>query len=759
MKLLLENWKEFLVEENDELSEMATAWKKRGLTGPYKLKSGEMGSTLEVLKQYVTPDNEKPTHFIHFGGVGHRDTRPDPKLGELDRGPQFKFGINPRSNYNTPAGIYSFPLSEEIYRQLEMGSLPFAQDEPFILLFKPKETLPIIYTSEDIPDDEYKEYIEDLFSQDMIDTELKGRMKTLKVTSGRGWDEEDVKDSLEFLEKGKKEIEELSTKGTWATKSRNSTSRWEKLANIPQQFFGKIVNRAIEIYGKKAYGIEHFDMDGYRAFRIPPYYQKAGITDKEINIQHLRNVFDNSKRPEEEAESMSQSKGWRPRTIEAMMYDRAGAIIIQDIVGPLYRDGAPNWEEAARNYVQELKLVKNEKYNRTHHSNINFQEEGESDEDYYLRLIDQFQDFLTSAVTGDIAFSFIEATEEIMEKEKKEDEFGFYTPPLGDEWHARDLEFVRKAEASAKSYLTDSMRGKFIETNSGYLWNLTRLAANENPVRWNVILRRLGIGGIVDDRGTGHIHSAEPEQAVFFSKADPEKNVELIKVLPNTHTKKKIKRRRMTGPLQDLRNLIKQITSEIHPDPKFKVDQALIDGVSTYINNMNMDKFFFSHTADEGEKLEALKELKNSGYRILHDYFVRSYALGSFYELDILADEFYEQIPKINSKQTHAAKREIRYALGMARDQLKFWRNDFATTDQEADKMLSGETNTMRASIAEKFAKIDEYMRDFKDISNDALEGVLTDPGEDENKPSTWKEGKKTKSPNYLDRKWDWIVE
>ena len=181
MKLLLENWKEFLVEENDEISEMATAWKKRGLAGPYKLKSGEMGSTLDALKQYVTPDNEKPTHFIHFGGVGHRDTRPDPKLGELDRGPQFKFGINPRSNYNTPTGIYSFPLSEEIYRQLEMGSLPFAQDEPFILLFKPKETLPIIYTSEDIPDDEYKDYIEDLFSQDMIDTELKGRMKTLKV--------------------------------------------------------------------------------------------------------------------------------------------------------------------------------------------------------------------------------------------------------------------------------------------------------------------------------------------------------------------------------------------------------------------------------------------------------------------------------------------------------------------------------------------------------------------------------------------------
>ena len=777
MKLLLENWKEFVVEENDELSEMATAWKKRGLAGPYKLKSGEMGSTLDALKQYVTPDNEKPTHFIHFGGVGHRDTRPDPKLGELDRGPQFKFGINPRSNYNTPTGIYSFPLSDEIFRQLEMGSLPFAQDEPFILLFKPKETLPIIYTSEDIPDDEYREYIEKLFSQEMIDVEFKGRMKTLKVAGSRGWDKEDVKDSLGFLEIGKKEIEELSTKGTWATRSRNSTSRWEKLANIPQQFFGKIVNRAIEIYAKKAYGATKLPP----AFDIPAYYQKAGITEKELNIQHLRNIFDNSKRPTEWAETMSQASP--PRTIEAMMYDRAGAIIIQDIVGPLYRDGEPNWEEATRNYVQELKLVKNAKYNRTHHSNINFQEEGESDEDYYLRLIDQFQDFLTSAVTGDIAFSFIEATEEIMEKEKEEDEFGFYTPPLGNEWHPRDLAFVRKSEAGAKAYLTDSMRGDFQETNSGYLWNLTREAANGDAVRWNVILRRLGIGGIVDDRGTGHIHSAEPEQAVFFSKADPEKNVELIKVFPNTHTKKKITRRRMTGPLQDLRNLIKQITSEIHPDPKFKVDQTLIDGVGTYITNLNMDKFFFSHTAaDEGEKLEALKELKEAGYRIMHDYFVRSYALGSFYELDILADDLYEQIPKGDTEQRHRAAREVSRALGVARDQLKFWRNDFTTTDQEADKMLAG--NTMRASIIEKFAKIDEYMRDFKEIAADAIETVLSDPGEDENKPSTWKddpdedegkpsawkfpdvdwdahkaslkEGKKTKELKYSAARWGW---
>ena len=53
-----------------------TAWKKRGLAGPYRLKSGEMGGALDILKQYVTPDGQKPTHFIHFGKVEEGELEP-----------------------------------------------------------------------------------------------------------------------------------------------------------------------------------------------------------------------------------------------------------------------------------------------------------------------------------------------------------------------------------------------------------------------------------------------------------------------------------------------------------------------------------------------------------------------------------------------------------------------------------------------------------------------------------------------------------
>jgi hypothetical protein len=86
----------------------------------------------------------------------------------------------------------------------------------------------------------------------------------------------------------------------------------------------------------------------------------------------------------------------------------------------------------------------------------------------------------------------------------------------------------------------------------------------------------------------------------------------------------------------------------------------------------------------------------------------------------------------------------------------------------------------IRSMIVQKFEKIDDIMQDFKEIAADSLADALKNPGEDEDKPSTWKgveQGpgteweskmadlfedtgkKKTKSPNYLGRKWDWIVE
>ena len=79
-KRLIKEWKAFAAENDSQVSEMATAWKKKGLEGPYKLKSGKLGSTLDVIKQYVTPDGSVPTYFMHLGGIREKDVEPVKKL-------------------------------------------------------------------------------------------------------------------------------------------------------------------------------------------------------------------------------------------------------------------------------------------------------------------------------------------------------------------------------------------------------------------------------------------------------------------------------------------------------------------------------------------------------------------------------------------------------------------------------------------------------------------------------------------------------
>lgn len=52
-----------------------------------------------------------------------------------------KLGINPRSGYNTPVGIYSYPLVTEIMDNIEkrgLSGVPYMGEMPYIWLFRPK---------------------------------------------------------------------------------------------------------------------------------------------------------------------------------------------------------------------------------------------------------------------------------------------------------------------------------------------------------------------------------------------------------------------------------------------------------------------------------------------------------------------------------------------------------------------------------------------------------------------------------------------
>lgn len=51
-------------------------------------------------------------------------------------------GINPKTKFSTPNGIYGYPLKESIGKYL-----PFASDRPIVVVYKPKPNVPVIRTS------------------------------------------------------------------------------------------------------------------------------------------------------------------------------------------------------------------------------------------------------------------------------------------------------------------------------------------------------------------------------------------------------------------------------------------------------------------------------------------------------------------------------------------------------------------------------------------------------------------------------------
>lgn len=55
-----------------------------------------------------------------------------------------KLGVNPKSQYNTPLGIYCYPLTAKYKEHLLKGTLPFAGNQPYVQLFKIKSDARIL---------------------------------------------------------------------------------------------------------------------------------------------------------------------------------------------------------------------------------------------------------------------------------------------------------------------------------------------------------------------------------------------------------------------------------------------------------------------------------------------------------------------------------------------------------------------------------------------------------------------------------------
>ena len=51
-----------------------------------------------------------------------------------------KVGLNPRTKFNTPAGVYFYPLNPEYYEKLVKNKLPYASEKPYVGVVRLKDT-------------------------------------------------------------------------------------------------------------------------------------------------------------------------------------------------------------------------------------------------------------------------------------------------------------------------------------------------------------------------------------------------------------------------------------------------------------------------------------------------------------------------------------------------------------------------------------------------------------------------------------------
>lgn len=108
-----------------------------------------------------------------------------------------KIGINPKSSFNTPNGIYTYPL-KEIWKHVENDTIPFGDDRRFCWIIKRNKGNFVNDLSKDYKDSDYKKDIK----------------KIEKMLSGLKEFGENRHKSLETLEEAMEDLLEEVNKAT-----------------------------------------------------------------------------------------------------------------------------------------------------------------------------------------------------------------------------------------------------------------------------------------------------------------------------------------------------------------------------------------------------------------------------------------------------------------------------------------------------------------------------------------------------------------
>lgn len=96
---------------------------------------------MDSYKEYVLSLLEAQRYFTQSGYERLKKYKDDPNIFISYRSIN-KLGINPKSEFNTPNGIYAYPIKEiwdNIENRKSSSSVPYAGENPYIYVFKVKE--------------------------------------------------------------------------------------------------------------------------------------------------------------------------------------------------------------------------------------------------------------------------------------------------------------------------------------------------------------------------------------------------------------------------------------------------------------------------------------------------------------------------------------------------------------------------------------------------------------------------------------------
>ena len=516
-----QKWKKFLYE--DDIEE-ATAAKKRGI---------ELPTVLDELKKYSTSITQIPTHYITFSDVN-------------------KVGVNPKSSFETPLGIYTYPVNDVILDQLTKGKIPFASERKFMHLVKPREGANILHTvTSEIPSDEYfnagdfRDAVLKLYRPNMVNKFTKKTPRFDWTSGGYVSDLVEVPKLYQSHEKFKKSVEQGQTENPdgAGTDLKHILSNEDEEYFLESQFSDPEIKDSIEEIKK------YFDYPPEQgAYNRADYFTQMM---RQIIRRTVRGEFDGSQAAVDEVHKFMRLDPTEDSLMDISSYD----------------DEFPSYTKQPGFNTKHARAVL-------------------TAWDFLKKLAQKKQQEQPSdwASTGRI----ITAT------------WGYFT---GEEW--KKLKGIRSGKLGDYDIIRRSAEFKKVEGEAlnrtwlGILWALTRQVAGKDSKKWATVLRTIGVDGVSDANGQGLIHDAEPMQAVFFSRYA----IDHVKTYDNKMASYKVFRRERYKYTRDAMPIINKAFEELlGRRPNKKEVESISDQISTNIKNM-------------GEKIDNIPEYLQNQYQ------------------------------------------------------------------------------------------------------------------------------------------------